>query len=684
MNLLLVESPSKCKSIKGYLGKGWLVQASFGHVMDLPLKSMGITPPDFKPDYVVLNQFKKLLPDLKKMAARAETIYLATDPDREGEAIAWHLKSLLGKNNKYVRISFNEITKKAILASIEQPNNIDTNLVAAQESRRVIDRIVGYEVTPVLTKICGHRSYLSAGRVQSPALRLVVERELEIKEFVSQSYHEVIAHFPGSNQTEDNPTWTASWNFNDYLETPVKYWTKTSIADDLVSLIKKHPSFTVTNRDSEEGCQKPPAPFTTSTLQQAASVTIGLSPDKTDSLAQKLYEKGFITYHRTDSVTINDDSISEIRQWISMYAKKKGLSGLLPDKPNIFKAKNGSQEAHEAIRPTSIFNTRPEGLSEDQRVLYLMIWQRTAGSQMESCIFSITHLLLRLDTLVFNHNPVFTATGKTIISPGWKSLVQDATEESADENSAPIIPTDINEGSQIYACDIIRADKKTKAPKRYTEASLIKRLESEGIGRPSTYSTIIATIKKNDYVDLQKKILIPTNLGIGVINNLKGNFSFVDLEFTRKMELILDKVAQGDISYHSLVTRVYDIIQAEIKDASHLIKESEFTSYACPDCANGTLQRVEKVTDHNVFEWVCNQCNGTFLERNFRGNPEPDLTNGRHIDSDISDTGSVLCPKCKENELILKKGPYGPFWGCSSFPKCRGSFKDNDGVPVTE
>jgi DNA topoisomerase I len=667
MKLLLVESPNKTKKIKSFLGEGWIVQASFGHVRDLPLKSMGIEPPDFKPQYVIIDRAKRKVTELKKLAQKADVIYLAMDPDREGEAIAWHLREVLGKNHKYLRVSFQEITKKAVLKSIETPGDIDFPLVAAQESRRVVDRIVGYYISPILTKLCQSNSFLSAGRVQSPAVRLVVEREIEIDQFISQPYFEVEAVF------DNHSPWSAFWNFNYHLKEPISHQLDSELTNQLIQRIKTNPSFKVINIESKEVNIKPPAPFTTSTLQQAASVNLDISPDKTMQLAQKLYEEGYITYHRTDSVNLSKEAITEIRSWIKTYTESNNLPDLLPEKAQTFTSSNNSQEAHEGIRPTTISNVRPSDLTPEEGTIYSLIWQRTVGSQMENC--KNLNTIITLESLVnFNGNqPIFIAKGSVSLLKGWKFLVQDATDENAEKEQSQTLPN-LQIDSTIIADEIIRNDKKTKAPKRYTEASLIKKLESEGIGRPSTYAAILKNIRSRKYVIIKKKLLQPTELGHKVIEQLIQYFSFVKIPFTKKLEEVLDQVAKNKVTYLSLVERMYSIIQGEISGIGDIYFNDEH--FSCPECGGGQLKRkYNKKSD--VYFWACDGCRLTYSERsNKKGFPEPIL---KRPASPVS--SDIICPKCEENNLILRHGKNGDFWGCKGWPKCKYHYDENTSKP---
>lgn len=696
MKLVIVESPNKCKKIREYLGAGYEVHASVGHIRDLPLRDIGVASPDFKPHYEVSERSKPVVAKLKKLVKSADLVYLATDPDREGEAIAWHLKDELKPSN-YKRITFNAITKKAIQEAITKAGPIDVKMVAAQECRRVIDRIVGYMVSPVLTKLAGGGTSLSAGRVQSVALRIVVDREREIQNFVASDYFEVKADFPWAGKNE---VWTAKWHHQSFQEAmgleKTDHFTDGGFVGQFVQALTANPHFQVSRVESKPTSQKPPAPFTTSTLQQAASVKLHIGVDAAMKAAQSLFEAGLITYHRTDSPNFEEESAVDIRNWLSSNGHK------VVDKSYRWPTKGDAQEAHEAIRPTDISVQAAPGFSaeSDEGRLYQMIWLRTAASQMPAAQFHSTRVLLMSAVSIRGQNQPFIATGRVLLDPGWMAMSgEDAAEEKPDSDAPPEkgLPA-LTQGQSITSTAVRGDTCKTKAPARLTIAALVKALEQNGIGRPSTYASIMTNIQKRNYIEERARKVYATDLGMAVCDTLVGRFSFMDLPFTRMMESALDKVAKGEAQYRAVVAHQHGLLEGElgrIDFGAASADRSRFSgvtpeSVTCPACNVGTLRRRKGNSGHF---WGCSnypECKASAPEKSGKKGvpPEPDLDALRVPDPNEVKPEVVLsdenCPKCKKNKLALRNGSRGPFWSCRGFPKCKAAFNDANGKPDLE
>ncbi|MDX9704111.1 MAG: type I DNA topoisomerase [Weeksellaceae bacterium] len=563
-HLVIVESPAKAKTIQNYLGEDFKVESSFGHISDLPKKGMGIDiENNFKPVYEVSTDKKEVVKKLKDLTKKAETVWLASDEDREGEAIAWHLYNVLGLEKKEThRIVFNEITKKAIQKAIENPRKIDKNLVDAQQARRVLDRLVGFEVSPILWKKI--KPGLSAGRVQSVAVRLIVEREKEIQDFKPVSSYKFTAQFG----TKEKKSFKAvlSKEFKTYEE--AKSFIESCIGSE----------FKVNDLQKKPAKRTPSAPFTTSTLQQEASLKLGYPVSRTMRIAQQLYESGFITYMRTDSVNLSQEAISAAASMIELeYGKKYS-------EPRNYTTKNKSaQEAHEAIRPTN-FQLKAAGGDDGQRKLYELIWKRTVASQMAQADLERTII----DIVNSTNKEIFQAKGEIIVFDGFLKVYQDSnTEEDAEDDKA-ILP-DVHKGDILQTEEIFGTQKFTKSPPRYTEASLVKKLEELGIGRPSTYAPTISTIQSRDYVYVgslegetrslntfqlksgkiteksisenygaDRRKLIPTDIGIVVNDFLMEYFEkIMNYDFTAKVEESFDDIAEGKENWTTMIGGFY-------------------------------------------------------------------------------------------------------------------------------
>ncbi len=556
MKLMIVESPNKIKKIKSILnaggGSAWEVAASVGHIRDLPVNNLGITVPEYTPQYELTERGRDVIKRLRALAARADEVYLATDPDREGEAISWHLKEAL-RLRSYQRVAFDAITPAVVARALERPRRINDNLVQAQEARRVLDRLVGYQVSPVLSRQTARRG-LSAGRVQSPAVRLVVDREREIEAFKETR------HF-GAEVSFDHNAWRAQWETAPFLPKGEKYL----MDKDLAERAARCREFCVDTSENKRATQPPPPPFTTSTLLQAASVSLGLKPDVTAQLAQKLFEQGLITYHRTDSQNFSAEAIKDVRAFAA------GRKLPLPAAARHWKARGGAQEAHEAIRPTH-FPTQGAGEDRLQQSVYRLIWMRAVASQLADAEYSVNtlRLIAQGDVGVAPGGKRFTfkAVGRTLIAPGWKALTakDDAEEDEptrdGEENCGrvPLLPA----GAAATAETGRVLLKQTRPPNRYTQASLIKKLESIGIGRPSTYPAILKNVLTRGYLGETAKFLTPTELGCLVVDTLEPRFRFLDYAFTRDLEQQLDDIADGKAKYLDVVAGADAQLQQEL------------------------------------------------------------------------------------------------------------------------
>ena len=570
--LLILESPGKVKKVQEILGSGWKVAASVGHVRDLPVKEMGVAAPDFKPKYVPTARGKDVLGCLENLVKNAESVYLATDPDREGEAIAWHLQDAL-KLKDAKRVTYSEITEKAIKAALDAPRSIDMALVAAQEGRRVLDRFCGYMVSGPLSNVAGEK--LSAGRVQSPAVRLVVEREREIQNFRSTTHYGAELTFENVDNITDG--WKAVWQVNPWLEDGQEYLLDKALAEKAAALR----SLEVTDCKESESRSAPPAPFTTSSLQQAASNSLKFTPKQTMQLAQKLYEGGHITYMRTDSPNLSEDAVEAIRAFC------EGQGWLLAEKPRSWKSKEGAQEAHEAIRPTHI-EIEEAGETADEKALYRLIRLRSLACQLEDAVYAVR--LLQLAAELDGKQAVFEAKGRTLLSQGWKVLTagdvstEDDTDTTEPENPVP----SMKPGTRLTALAGTVLTKKTKPAARFTEASLVRELEKRGIGRPSTYAAILDTIMSRGYVKTEKCFLVPTPVGVMVVDGLQGNFTFIEYEFTRTMEQALDDIAAGKADYRAVIGEAHTRLEQE------LLAFAKATGKVCPKCGKTVVRRVKK------------------------------------------------------------------------------------------
>ncbi len=645
--LVIVESPAKAKTIEKFLGKGFMVRPSMGHVIDLPMRKMGVDiENNFQPSYVVIAKKKKLLSELKAEAKDKDVVYIATDPDREGEAIGWHLASHLGTNKEVKRVVFHEITKKAILEAFDNPAEIDTKLVNAQQARRVIDRIVGYSLSPLLWKKITRG--LSAGRVQSIAVKLIVDREREIEKFVPQEYWEVEAEL---KKHKDRKTFFAQLDKIDDKKAEVK---DKAAADAILSELQGA-KYKVKDIKQSEKKLNPQAPFTTSKMQQESFNKLHFRAGKTMKIAQQLYEGldigkegtvGLITYMRTDSVKVAFSAIEEAR----FYIKDKFGAEYLPAAANEYKSKKAAQEAHEAIRPTSVAR-EPESikeyLSQDQYRLYKLVWAKFVSSQMKPAIMSVVSVDIEAGRCMFR------ASGSTVIFPGFKAAYDIEEEGEAAEKKKSYLPK-LEAGEALDLVKIDPTQHFTKPPPRYTDASLVKALEEDGIGRPSTYAPTIETVVARYYVRREGSALWPTELGTVVNDLLTKSFPvIIDEEFTAKMEEELDDIEEGKVEWTTALKDFYGPFsqwlskaQVEMKEVK---KDVEELDEVCEKCGR---KMIVKWGRRGKFK----SCSG-FPECK---NAKPMVTTG------------IKCPEpgC-DGELVERRSRRGAFYGCSRFPACR-------------
>ena len=642
-NLVIVESPAKAKTIEKYLGKRYKVIASMGHVRDLPRSQMGVDVEDnYEPKYITIRGKGPVVKDLKKYAKKAKKVFLASDPDREGEAIAWHLSKILElEESKENRVVFNEITKDAVKESFKHPRGIEMNLVDAQQARRILDRLVGYNISPVLWKKV--KKGLSAGRVQSVALRLVIDRENEIRNFKPEEYWSIEGEFRYKKSK-----FTAK--FLHYKNKPYKLKTKKDV--EKITSELNGDAFEITNVNKKEKTRYPANPFTTSTLQQEAARKLNFKARKTMMLAQQLYEGidlkrqgtvGLITYMRTDSTRISQTAKDEAKSYIE---EKYGTEYTSNRKT---KGKQGDQDAHEAIRPTSTLRTPDEMkayLTRDQHRLYKLIWERFVASQMAPAI---------LDTValdVTQNDIKFRANGQTIKFKGFMTLYVEAKDDKNNdkENKLP----KLNQGDKVTATQIEPAQHFTQPPPRYTEARLVKTLEELKIGRPSTYAPTIDTIQKRNYVKLESKRFVPTELGEIVYEQVKDYFpEIIDVEFTVNMETLLDKIAEGDIGWRKVIDNFYGSFKLDVARAEEEMEKVEIKDEpAGEDCEVCGAPMVIKIGRYGKF-MACS---------NF-----PDCRNTKAIVKTIG----VTCPKCKDGDVVERKSKKNRlFYGCSNYPEC--------------
>lgn len=665
MNLVIVESPAKSKTIEKYLGKDFEVLASYGHVRDLVPKEGAVdTSADFAMKYQVIERNEKHVKAITSKLKKADALYLATDPDREGEAISWHLYELLKsrkklKDKKVYRVVFNQITKKAVQDAVANPRELSMELVNAQQARRALDYLVGFNLSPLLWKKI--RRGLSAGRVQSPALRLIVERELEIEAFKPQEYWTV-----ESDNQKGEARFTAK--LTQYAGEKLSQFSvnndKQAAEIEKTLLAAAGGKLDVIKVEKKQRKRNPAAPFTTSTLQQEAARKLGFTTQRTMRVAQQLYEgidtgegaSGLITYMRTDSVALAGEAIAEIRDYITKnYGKDQ-----LPDTPRAYKTKaKNAQEAHEAIRPTSAFrapNALKAHLHKDQFRLYELIWKRTLACQM---IHATIHTVGA--DLQAGEGNIFRATGSTIADPGFMQIYMEGKDDAKPEDGDEKILPPLSEGEQVDLIAVRPEQHFTEPPPRFGEASLVKTLEEYGIGRPSTYASIISTLQDRDYVELDKKRFHPTDVG-RVVNKFLTNYftQYVDYNFTAKLEDDLDAISRGEEELVPLLRKFWQPFKDRVDDTEKNVKRSDVTQEKmdedCPKCGSPLSIRLGR--------------NGRFI--GCTKYPDCDYTRNLDDDNTSAEPEKVGrdCPDCG-SELIFKQGRYGKFIGCSGYPKCK-------------
>lgn len=668
MKLVLVESPTKARKLSGYLDKQYVVRASVGHIRDLPKSKLGVdVARGFEPEYLIPKDKQKVVKELQQLAKSAEIVILATDPDREGEAIGWHLQQVLGpkveKDTPFVRSTFHEITKQAVLDAISHPEQLNMNLVDAQQARRVLDRLVGYSVSPVLWKKI--RYGLSAGRVQSVALRLIVERDREIEAFVPEEYWELdvlldtavgnsgkVDQEWKSGKPEDTP---AGMLVARLVKLDGKEYKPTN-AQDVLPVVGVLPgaAYEVVSIENKERRRSAPPPFSTSTLQQQAATRLGYTSKNTMRLAQQLYEEGLITYHRTDSLNIAGQAIQAARGYLEhVYGAQ-----YVPAKPNYYsnKSKN-AQEAHEAIRPTDV-QLSPERmrsmhvgkLTEQHARLYELIWRRFLASQMPPAVYDQTTAMISFAAADQSHTGQLKVTGSVLKFDGWMKLFP---------NQGDVILPPLTEKQPLEYRDHLDAQKFTQPPPRYNDASLIKTLEQEGIGRPSTYASIISVIEDRGYVERKEKKFFPTPIGMAVSDFLLAHFQkIVDYKFTANMEDDLDAISRGEKEWRKIIAEFYGPLEKTVgevvENADRAQIPVEKTGEPCPKC--GATEGGEVVIRTGRF--------GKF--KSCSRFPACDYT-----ENIVNKVEGVMCPLCHEGEVLIKPTRYGrDFYSCSRYPKC--------------
>jgi DNA topoisomerase-1 len=651
--LIVVESPAKVKTIQKFLGEDYVVKASVGHIKDLPEGELGVDlEKDFQPEYVTISGKGKIIRELKKASKEVKNIYLGPDPDREGEAIAWHIAEEIGDGDKNIyRVLFNEITKKAVLDAIRHPGKLQQSKYEAQQARRILDRLVGYQVSPILWEKV--RRGLSAGRVQSVAVRIVCEREREIQDFVSEEYWSLTANLKG----KDSPV---------CFDAKLTKWKgkKVKIANESETLaIKKaleSVPYSVSKIVQQEKQRHPFPPFITSRLQQEAYRKLSFPAKKTMWIAQKLYEGidlgqlgmvGLITYMRTDSVRVSTEAIQQVRGWI----KDRFGDSYLPPKPNVYKSRRGAQDAHEAIRPTSI-DLEPDKvkayLDKDQWGLYKLIWDRFVASQMPSANFLQTTVEIKAD------DAMFTAVGTVPVFQGFMALYVEGEDNQENGNGEKKLPL-LSQGEILELLALTPKQHFTQPPYRFSEATLIKELEEKGIGRPSTYATILATIKEKGYVRLEKGKFFPTELGCLVNDLLVVNFPDIfDIEFTAQMEENLDKIEEGQKDWVDTLKEFYLPFEKDLEIAKVSMRDVKRelipTDAICERCGSKMVKRWGK----RGYFLACSSYPKCSYTREVEGNGE------NQVETDAK------CEKCG-SPMVIKNGKFGRFLACSNYPTCK-------------
>jgi len=651
--LIVVESPAKVKTIQKFVGEDYLVKASLGHIKDLPEGELGVDlEKDFQPEYVSIPGKAKVLRELKKASKGVKSIFLGPDPDREGEAIAWHIAEEIGDEDKTVyRVLFNEITQKAVLDALRHPGKLQQAKYEAQQARRILDRLVGYQVSPILWEKV--RRGLSAGRVQSVAVRIICEREREIQDFVSEEYWSLTATLKGQESPVSFDAKLSKWKGK-----------KVKMANEQEALAIKQTlegtSYTVSKITRQEKQRHPFPPFITSRLQQEAYRKLSFYAQKTMRVAQKLYEGmelgdmgsvGLITYMRTDSPRVANEAIRQVRDWI----KDRFGESYLPPKPNVYKSRKGAQDAHEAIRPTSMELT-PEKvkayLDKEQWVLYKLIWDRFVASQMASAVFQQTTIEIKAD------EAIFSSVGTVPVFQGFIALYMEGEDDPENGEQEKILPA-LSEGELLALLSLAQKQHFTQPPYRFSEATLIRELEERGIGRPSTYAAILSTIKEKQYVKLEKGKFFPTELGCLVNDLLVVSFPDIfDVEFTAQMEENLDKIEDGDKGWVETLREFYRPFEKDLKMAKvsmrDVKKELIPTDILCERCGSTMVKRWGK----RGYFLACSTYPECRYTREVVETEENQVVNG------------APCEKCG-GSMVVKTGKFGRFLACSNYPTCK-------------
>jgi DNA topoisomerase-1 len=660
--LIVVESPAKVKTLQKFLGEDYVVKASVGHIKDLPEAELGVDlQKDFRPQYVTIPGKGKVIRELKKASKGVKNIYLGPDPDREGEAIAWHIAEEIGNGDKNIyRILFNEITKKAVLDAIHHPGKLQQSKYEAQQARRILDRLVGYQVSPILWEKV--RRGLSAGRVQSVAVRIVCEREREIQDFVSEEYWSLTATLKGKGSPISFDAKLTKWKGKKV---------KMASEADAMAIRKTLESvpYAVSKIVRQERQRHPFPPFITSRLQQEAYRKLSFPAKKTMWIAQKLYEGvdlgplgtvGLITYMRTDSVRVSAEAIPQVRGWI----KERFGDSYLPSKPNVYKSRRGAQEAHEAIRPTSI-EMEPDRvksyLDKDQWALYKLIWDRFVASQMPPADFLQTTVEIKAN------EAVFTAVGTVPVFQGFMILYMEGEDNQENGNGEKKLPP-LTEGEALEFLALTPRQHFTQPPYRFSEATLIKELEEKGIGRPSTYAAILATIKEKQYVRLEKGKFFPTELGCLVNDLLVVNFPDIfDVEFTAQMEGNLDQIEEGEKDWVETLKEFYLPFEKDLEMAKVSMRDVKRelipTDAVCERCGSKMVKRWGK----RGYFLACSSYPKCTYTREVEGNGE------NQVETDAK------CEKCG-SPMVIKNGKFGRFLACSNYPACKFTRSLDTGV----
>ena len=666
MNLIIVESPTKAKTLSRFLGNDYSVEATTGHIKDLPKSELAVDiEKNFEPKYLLVEKKKDTIKKIEEAGKKAKQIFLATDPDREGEAIAQHVKEILTDHRSHIsdhprRIVFHEITKEAVEEAIDHPRDIDKNLVDAQIARRVLDRLVGYKLSPLLWKKI--RRGLSAGRVQSVTVRLIVEREREIEAFKSDEYWEIFCQVKGKRQEVKDGEFTVQLIKINDKKAEIK---NEENAKSVVSDLEKS-GYKVFDVRKREVVKSPYPPFTTSTMTQAGARLFGWSAKRTMSIAQRLYEEGLITYHRTDSVNLAATAVEKAREYIG----KTYGANYLPEKPRFFKRTSKlAQEAHEAIRPTNVEITNDKlqitdgKFSNDFEKLYQLIWKRFVACQMAACVFdeTIIDIEASITSEVKNIHTsevyFLRASGQVLKFDGWRKIIPLTKEE---EPELPLVEKD----ELLDLLKVLSEQKFTQPPPRYNEASLIKTLEALGIGRPSTYAPIITTIQVRNYVEKEEGKFIPTPIGVAVNDFLVTNFKdIVDYSFTAEMEKELDDIAKGELEWEKMMKVFYAPFDKKLVDVEKNSKrvkiEAEKLGKKCPTC-----EKEGRVGDKQGELVIRTGRFGKFISCSL-------FPECKHTEKYLEKLG-MKCPKCAKGDVIIRNTKTGrKFFGCSRYPDCK-------------